>query len=66
MKEYFENMNHYLSASEKKTWILIQDKIKEKVSPQQFTTWFSGLDLIKLDTNEIHLHCNPTFSGALQ
>ncbi|MBZ0107778.1 MAG: chromosomal replication initiator protein DnaA [Candidatus Scalindua rubra] len=53
-------MNHDLSASEKRTWILIQDKIKEKVTPQQFTTWFSGLNLIKLDTNEIHLHApNP-------
>ena len=54
-------MNHDLSASEKKTWILIQDKIKEKVTPQQFTTWFSGLNLIKLDTNEIHLHAPNSF-----
>jgi chromosomal replication initiator protein len=49
-------MNHYLPTSEKKTWALLQDKIKEKVTPQQFTTWFSGLNLIKLDANEIHLH----------
>ncbi|MCR4289015.1 MAG: chromosomal replication initiator protein DnaA [Candidatus Scalindua sp.] len=54
-------MNHDLSASEKKTWILIQDKIKEKVTPQQFTTWFSGLNLIKLNTNEIHLHAPNSF-----
>ncbi len=54
-------MNHKLSASEKKTWALLQDKIKEKVTPQQFTTWFSGLNLIKLDTNEIHLHAPNSF-----
>ncbi len=49
-------MNHYLSTSEKATWALIQDKIKEKVTPQQFTTWFSGLNLIKLNTDEIYIH----------
>lgn len=49
-------MNHYLSTSEKKTWTLLQDKIKEKVTPQQFTTWFSSLNLIKLDANEIYIH----------
>ncbi|GAX61675.1 chromosomal replication initiator protein DnaA [Candidatus Scalindua japonica] len=48
-------MNHYLSASEKKTWTLIQDKIKEKVTQQQFTTWFSNLNLIKLDAYEISI-----------
>jgi len=54
-------MNHDLSASEKKTWILIQDKIKEKVTPQQFTTWFSSLNLVKLDVNEIHIHTPNSF-----
>lgn len=54
-------MNHSLSASEKKTWTLVQDKIKEKISPQQFTTWFSGLNLIKLDANEIHFHAPNSF-----
>jgi len=54
-------MNHYLSASETKTWILVQDKIKEKVTPQQYTTWFSSLNLIKLDTNEIHIHAPNSF-----
>jgi len=49
-------MNHYLPTSEKKTWALLQDKIKEKVTPQQFTTWFAGLNLIKLDANEIYIH----------
>ena len=54
-------MNHYLPASDKKTWILILDKIKEKVTPQQFTTWFSELSLIKLDTNEIYIHAPNSF-----
>ena len=49
-------MNQYLSTSEKKTWKLIQAKIKEKVTPQQFTTWFSSLGLVKLDANEIYIH----------
>ncbi|NOR65347.1 MAG: hypothetical protein GQ468_04955, partial [Candidatus Scalindua sp.] len=54
-------MSHYLSTSEKKTWKLIQDKIKEKVTPQQFTTWFSGLSLVKLDANEIYIHTPNSF-----
>ncbi len=54
-------MNHYLSAGEKKSWKLIQDKIKEKVTPQQFTTWFSGLNLITLDTNIIYIHTPNSF-----
>ena len=50
-------MSHYLlSTSEKETWTCLQDKIKEKVTPQQFTTWFSSLNLIKLDENEIYIH----------
>jgi len=54
-------MSHHLSTSEKKTWKLIQDKIKEKVTPQQFTTWFSGLSLVKLDANEIYIHTPNSF-----
>jgi chromosomal replication initiator protein len=56
-------MNYYqhISASEKKTWTHLQDKIKEKVTPQQFTTWFSNLNLIKLDANEIYIHAPNSF-----
>ncbi len=54
-------MNHYLSTSEKKAWKLIQDKIKETVTPQQFTTWFSRLSLVKLDANEIYIHTTNSF-----
>ncbi len=54
-------MSHHLSTSEKKTWKRIQDKIKEKVTPQQFTTWFSGLSLVKLDANEIYIHTPNSF-----
>ena len=54
-------MDHYLSTGEKKSWELIQDKIKEKVTPQQFTTWFSGLNLIKLDASRIYIHTPNSF-----
>ncbi len=54
-------MNNYLSTSEKKIWTLVQDKIKEKVTPQQFTTWFSGLSLIKLNANEIYIYTPNSF-----
>ena len=54
-------MSHYLSTSEKKTWKRIQDKIKEKVTPQQFTTWFSRLSLVKLEADEIYIHTPNSF-----
>lgn len=54
-------MNHSLSTSEKKTWTLVQDKIKEKVTPQQFTTWFSSLNLIKFDADEIYILAPNSF-----
>ncbi len=54
-------MNHYLSTDEKQTWALIQEKIKEKVTPQQFTTWFTKLKLIKFDGDDIHIHVPNSF-----
>ncbi len=57
-------MDHYInqSTTEKKTWALIQDIIKTKVTPQQFSTWFSSLNLIKLDANEIYIHSTNSYS----
>ena len=54
-------MNHQLSANEKQTWILFQEKIKEKVSPQQFTTWFVNLRLIKFNTKEVYINVPNSF-----
>ena len=54
-------MSHQLSDSDKELWALVQNQIKEKVTPQQFTTWFSGLDLVKLDANEIYISAPNSF-----
>ncbi len=54
-------MNHYLSADEKQTWVLIQEKIKEKVTPQQFTTWFAKLKLIKFDEDNVYIYVPNSF-----
>ncbi len=48
-------MDHYLSADEIQAWTLFQEKIKENVTPQQFTTWFAKLKLIKFDGNDVCL-----------
>ncbi len=42
-------------------WTLVQNIIKKKVTPQQFTTWFSGLSLIRLDAKEIHIYAPNSF-----
>ena len=54
-------MSHQLSDSDKEPWTLVQNQIKEKVTPQQFTTWFSGLNLVKLDANEIYISAPNSF-----
>ena len=48
-------MNHHLPDNEKQTWMRVQKKIKEKVSSQQFTTWFEGLKLIKFNANYAYI-----------
>lgn len=54
-------MNQHLSANEKHVWILFQEKIKEKVSPQQFTTWFVNLRLIKFSAKEVYINVPNSF-----
>lgn len=54
-------MNQQLSANEKHAWILFQEKIKEKVSPQQFTTWFVNLRLIKFSAKEVYINVPNSF-----
>lgn len=54
-------MNHQMSVNEKQTWILFQEKIKEKVSPQQFTTWFVNLRLIKFSAKEVYINVPNSF-----
>ncbi|GJQ57986.1 MAG: chromosomal replication initiator protein DnaA [Candidatus Scalindua sp. AMX11] len=44
-----------LPLKEKDTWFSIREKIKEKISPQQFTTWFENLSLINLNRYEISI-----------
>ena len=48
-------MNHHLPDNEKQTWMRVQKKIEEKVSSQQFTTWFEGLKLIKFNANYAYI-----------
>ncbi len=54
-------MNHQLSDSDTEIWTLVLNNIKKKVTPQQFTTWFSGLKLIKFDTKEIYIYVPNSF-----
>lgn len=48
-------MNHHLPDNEKQIWPHVQKKIKERVSSQQFTTWFEGLKLIKFNVDEAYI-----------
>lgn len=48
-------MNHHLPDNEKQIWPHVQKKIKERVSSQQFTTWFEGLKLIKFNVDDAYI-----------
>ncbi|MGR3173497.1 MAG: chromosomal replication initiator protein DnaA [Candidatus Scalindua sp.] len=48
-------MNHHLPDNEKQIWPHVQKKIKERVSSQQFTTWFEGLKLIKFKVDDAYI-----------
>ena len=48
-------MSHHLPDNEEQIWAHVQKKIKEKVSSQQFTTWFKGLKLIKANVEEAYI-----------
>jgi len=54
-------MSYQISDSDKELWTLIQNQIKERVTPQQYTTWFSGLNLAKLDANDIYISAPNSF-----
>lgn len=41
--------------NEKQIWTHVQKKIKEKVTSQQFTTWFEGLKLIKFNVDVAYI-----------
>ena len=47
-------MNHQ-PDNEKQIWTRVRKKIKEKVTSQQFTTWFEGLELIKFNVDEAYI-----------
>jgi chromosomal replication initiator protein len=47
--------------NEKQIWTHVQKKIKEKVTSQQFTTWFGGLELIKFSVDEAYILAPNSF-----
>ena len=56
-------MNHHLPDNEKQIWMRVQKKIKEKVTSQQFTTWFENLKLIKLNVDDAYILAPNSFCG---
>ena len=53
-------MNHQ-PDNEKQIWAHVQKKIKEKVTSQQFTTWFESLKLIKFNVDEAYILAPNSF-----
>ncbi len=49
--------------NEKQIWTHVQKKIKEKVTSQQFTTWFESLKLIRFDADEAYILAPNSFSS---
>jgi chromosomal replication initiator protein len=47
--------------NEKQIWTHVQKKIKEKVSSQQFTTWFEKLELIKFTVDDAYILAPNSF-----
>ena len=54
-------MNHHLPDNEKQIWMRVQKKIKEKVTSQQFTTWFESLKLIKFNVDDAYILAPNSF-----
>ena len=44
-----------LITNKTKIWSIFLEKIKNKISPQQYSTWFENLELAKLDKKEIQI-----------
>lgn len=49
------------TVDEKQVWLFIQEKLKEKVTSQQFITWFVNLELIKIDNCKISISAPNLF-----
>ena len=47
--------------NEKQIWAHVQKKIKEKVTSQQFTTWFESLELIKFNVDDAYILAPNSF-----
>ncbi len=47
--------------NEKQIWTHVQKKIKEKVTSQQFTTWFENLKLIKFNVDDAYILAPNSF-----
>ncbi len=54
-------MSHHLPDNEEQIWAHVQKKVKEKVSSQQFTTWFEGLKLIKVNVEDAYILAPNSF-----
>ncbi len=53
-------MNHP-TADEKQAWSSVLEKIKTKITSEQFSTWFTNLRLIELNNHEILIHVPNLF-----
>ncbi|MBS1257834.1 MAG: Chromosomal replication initiator protein DnaA [Candidatus Scalindua arabica] len=49
--------------NEKQIWTHVQKKIKEKVTSQQFTTWFERLKLIRFNADEAYVLAPNSYCG---
>ncbi len=50
------------TVDKKQAWSSVLEKIKAKITLDQFTTWFTGLRLIKFDKHEVLIHAPNLFS----
>ncbi len=49
------------TVDKKQTWSSVLEKIKAKITLDQFATWFTGLRLIKFDKHEVLIHAPNLF-----
>jgi chromosomal replication initiator protein len=52
---------NYPTAGEKQVWSSVLEKIKTKITSEQFSTWFTNLRLIELNNHEILIHVPNLF-----
>jgi chromosomal replication initiator protein len=52
---------NYPTAGEQQAWSSVLEKIKTKITSEQFSTWFTNLRLIELNNHEILIHVPNLF-----